>query len=71
MVKIDKGELIIYLVVAFTIFGLVVTSYYAEDPQPGPKSEKEDKPHLVDRLPGSGNQTVTVVPNPEVLKLKR
>lgn len=62
----DRGELLIYSIVIFAIFGLVVSSYYAEEPQPGPKPEKVDKPHLVDRLPGSDNATLRVAPNPNI-----
>ena len=63
---LDKGDLLIILILGFAITGLVISSYYAQDPQPNPKPDKIDKPHLVNELPGRNNSTLIVVPNPNI-----
>lgn len=61
----DRAVLLIYLIVGLSIVGLVVTA--DNEPTPTVIPDKEDRPHLVDRLTGTDPENIKVIRNPETI----
>lgn len=62
----DRAVLTIYIIVALAIVGLIITA--DNEPTPTIIKEKEDKPHLVDTIPGHrSTHNVTVIKNTDAI----